>query len=106
MNLLCSSKMAPDLRAVGRPRFGDKCPSLGSPVAGGRLRKTDHSVQMLHKDYWEVVDRETTERYWAVAPKLKSIRPALDWRRIWLKAAEETAPDLSIIRRVTSRRIE
>jgi hypothetical protein len=69
LNLLCSSKMAPDLRAVGRPRFGDKCP-LGRPqtVVLRRLRKTDHSVQMLRKHYWEVVDLETAERYWAIRP--------------------------------------
>jgi len=28
----------------------------------------DHSVQMLRKHYWEVVDRETAERYWAIRP--------------------------------------
>ena len=62
--------MAPDLRAVGRPRFGDKCPSLDKPqtVMLRRLRKTDHSVQMLRKHYWEVVDRETAERYWDIRP--------------------------------------
>ena len=25
-------------------------------------------VQMLRKHYWEVVDRETAERYWAIRP--------------------------------------
>jgi integrase len=28
--------------------------------------QADHSVQMLRKHYWEVVDRETAERYWAI----------------------------------------
>jgi hypothetical protein len=28
----------------------------------------DHSVQMLRTHYWEVVDRETEERYWAIRP--------------------------------------
>jgi hypothetical protein len=41
----------------------------GQPVVcRGRLRKTDHSVAMLRKHYWEVVDRETAERYWAIRP--------------------------------------
>jgi hypothetical protein len=35
--------------------------------------KTDHSVQMLRKHYWEVVDRETAERYWAIRPKTRSV---------------------------------
>ena len=30
--------------------------------------QADHSVQMLRKHYWEVVDRETAERYWAICP--------------------------------------
>jgi integrase len=30
--------------------------------------QADHSVQMLRKHYWEVVDRETAERYWAIRP--------------------------------------
>ena len=30
--------------------------------------KTVHSVAMLRKHYWEVVDRETAERYWAIRP--------------------------------------
>jgi hypothetical protein len=30
--------------------------------------QADHSVQMLRKHYWAVVDRETAERYWAVRP--------------------------------------
>jgi integrase len=30
--------------------------------------QADHSVAMLRKHYWEVVDRETAERYWAIRP--------------------------------------
>jgi len=30
--------------------------------------QADHSVQKLRKHYWEVVDRETAERYWAIRP--------------------------------------
>ena len=30
--------------------------------------QADHSVQMLRKHYWEVVDRETAERFWAIRP--------------------------------------
>jgi integrase len=30
--------------------------------------QADHSVQMLRKHYWEVVDRETAERDWAIRP--------------------------------------
>ena len=30
--------------------------------------QADHSVQMLRKHYWEVVDRETAERYWVIRP--------------------------------------
>jgi hypothetical protein len=30
--------------------------------------QADHSVQMLRKHYWEVMDRETAERYWAIRP--------------------------------------
>ena len=30
--------------------------------------QADHSVQMLRKHYWEVVGRETAERYWAIRP--------------------------------------
>ena len=30
--------------------------------------QADHSVAMLRKHYWEVVDRETAERYWATRP--------------------------------------
>jgi len=30
--------------------------------------QADHSVQMLRKHYWEVVNRETAERYWAIHP--------------------------------------
>jgi integrase len=30
--------------------------------------QADHSVQMLRKHYWAVVDRETAERYWAIRP--------------------------------------
>ena len=70
LNLLCSSKMAPDLRAVGRPRSGDTRSSPGrrQTVVLGRLRKVDHSVRTLREHYWEVVDRETAERYWAIRP--------------------------------------
>jgi len=28
--------------------------------------QADHSVQMLRKHYWEVVDRETAKGYWAI----------------------------------------
>jgi hypothetical protein len=34
----------------------------------GPLPQADHSVQRLRKHYWEVVDRETAERYWAIRP--------------------------------------
>jgi integrase len=30
--------------------------------------QADHSVQMLRKHYWEVVDREMAEKYWAIRP--------------------------------------
>jgi integrase len=30
--------------------------------------QADHSVAMLRQHYWEVVDKETAERYWAIAP--------------------------------------
>ena len=30
--------------------------------------QADHSVAMLQKHYWEVVDRETAARYWAISP--------------------------------------
>jgi hypothetical protein len=28
--------------------------------------QADHSVQMLRKHYWEVVDKETAKRYWDI----------------------------------------
>jgi integrase len=31
--------------------------------------QADHSVQMLRKHYWEVVDRETANKYWAIRPQ-------------------------------------
>jgi integrase len=30
--------------------------------------QADHSLAMLRRHYWEVVDRETAERYWAICP--------------------------------------
>jgi hypothetical protein len=36
--------------------------------------QADHSVQMLRKHYWEVVNRETAERYWAIRPLLSKQR--------------------------------
>ena len=30
--------------------------------------QADHSVRMLREHYWEVVDRETAERYWQITP--------------------------------------
>ena len=34
----------------------------------GRPALADHSVAMLRNHYWEVVDRETAERYRATRP--------------------------------------
>jgi hypothetical protein len=34
--------------------------------------QADHSGPMLRKHYWEVVDRETAERYWAIRLKIYS----------------------------------
>ena len=59
-----------DLRdgaSTSRWRLAHSLPGSPSSVAIGS-EKTDHSVQMLRKHYWEVVDRETAERYWDIGP--------------------------------------
>jgi len=61
---------------------------------------------MLRNHYWELADRKTAERYWAIHPW--NLRLAL-WDlppENLVKAAEATAPDLSIIWGVSPRLME
>jgi len=53
-----------------RPDLRYRSPTATLPATRAHRRvavgsEKDHSVQMLRKHYWEVVDRETEARYWA-----------------------------------------
>ena len=75
---LIISKRRPISGTARRPRSGDTRSIAGQPVVLRSAPKNrpfhGYGAQALLGG----VDRETAERYWAVAPKLKSTRPALD----------------------------